>query len=57
MNEFGEGRKNVVNLTGGNSRSRAVLLRRLGWEAERGGNKEFDESIKDEVEYVLKNQG
>jgi nucleoside-diphosphate-sugar epimerase len=56
VNEFGEGRKNVVNLTGGNSRSRAVLLRRLGWEAERGGNKEFIESIKDEVEYVLKNQ-
>jgi nucleoside-diphosphate-sugar epimerase len=54
VSNYGQGRRNVVNLTGGNSRSRAVLLRKLGWEAKRGGNKEFVESIKDEVEYVLK---
>jgi len=53
VSKYGEGRKNVVNLTGGNSRSRAVLLRKMGWEAKRGGNKEFIESIKDEVEYIL----
>jgi hypothetical protein len=31
-----------------------VLLRRLGWEAKRGGNKEFIESIPDEVDAILK---
>jgi nucleoside-diphosphate-sugar epimerase len=51
--KFAPGRRNVVRMTGGNSRSRAVLLRKLGWEAKKGGNKEFIESIKDEVDYVL----
>jgi nucleoside-diphosphate-sugar epimerase len=51
---YGQGRRNVVNLTGSNSRSRAVLLRKMGWEAKHGGNKEFLESIKEDVEYVLK---
>jgi nucleoside-diphosphate-sugar epimerase len=51
---YGQGRRNVVNFTGSNSRSRAVLLRKLGWEAKHGGNKEFLDSIKDDVEYVLK---
>jgi nucleoside-diphosphate-sugar epimerase len=53
--KFAPGRRNVVRMTGGNSRSRAVLLRKLGWEAKRGGNREFIESIKDEVDYVLAN--
>lgn len=53
--KFPPGRTNVVRMTGGNSRSRAVLLRKMGWEAKNGGNKEFLESIKDEVEYVLHN--
>jgi nucleoside-diphosphate-sugar epimerase len=43
----------VVQMTGSNSRSRAVLLRKLGWEAKKGGNKEFFESIKDDVDYIL----
>lgn len=53
VSKYGEGRKNIINLTGSNSRSRAVLLRKLGWEAKQGGNKEFLESIKDEVDYAL----
>lgn len=55
VKKYGEGRRNVVNLTGTNSRSRAVWLRKMGWEAKRGGNKEFLESIKDEVDYALSN--
>jgi nucleoside-diphosphate-sugar epimerase len=56
VGKYGSGRRNVVNLTGSNSRSRAVLLRKMGWEAKHGGNKEFIESIKDEVEYVLQKE-
>lgn len=52
--EYGEGRRNIVNFTGSNSRSRAVLLRKLGWKPTRGGRKEFLESIQDEVEYALR---
>lgn len=51
--QYGGGRINVAQMTGGNSRCRAVLLRKLGWEAKRGGNKEFLESIKDDVDYIL----
>jgi len=47
------GTKNIVPMTGGNSRSRAVLIRKLGWEAKRGGNKEFLDSIKDDVDYII----
>lgn len=46
-------RRNALHMTGWNSRSRAVLLRRLGWEAKMGGNKEFLESIKDDVDFVI----
>jgi nucleoside-diphosphate-sugar epimerase len=44
---------NPIGMTGGNSRSRAVLVRKLGWWPKRGGNKEFIESIKGDVDYVL----
>lgn len=53
LQTFADLPRNLMNWTGGNSRARAVLLRNLGWEAERGGNKEFVESIKADVEYVL----
>ena len=42
-----------MRFTATNSRSKAVLVRKLGWEAKRGGNKEFIESIPGEVDYVL----
>ena len=45
-----------MEAAGTNSRSRAVLLRKLGWEATRGGTKEFLESIKDEVDYILQKE-
>lgn len=48
-----ENHKRLMRLTGTNSRSKAVLIRKLGWEAKRGGNKEFIESIPGEVDYVL----
>lgn len=44
---------NPIGMTGGNSRSRAVLMRKLGWSPKRGGNKEFIESIKGEVDYIV----
>ena len=44
---------NMIGMTGGNSRSRAVLLRKLGWSPRKGGSKEFIESIKDDVDYIL----
>lgn len=47
------GTMDIAQMTGGNSRSKAVLLRKLGWEAKRGGNKEFLESIKDDVDYIV----
>jgi len=44
----------IVRMTGSNSRCRAVLVRKLGWEAKRGGNKEFLESIKvHDINHVL----
>jgi nucleoside-diphosphate-sugar epimerase len=48
------GKYGISRMTGSNSRSRAVLVRRLGWEAKRGGNKEFLESISVDVDQVLK---
>lgn len=45
-----------IGMTGGNSRSRAVLVRKLGWSPKRGSNKEFIESIKGEVDYILGKQ-
>jgi nucleoside-diphosphate-sugar epimerase len=47
---------NRIGMTGGNSRSRAVLVRKLGWSPKRGSNKEFIESIKGEVDYILGKQ-
>jgi len=44
---------NPIGMTGGNSRSRAVLLRKLGWSPKKGGNREFIESIKGEVDHIL----
>jgi nucleoside-diphosphate-sugar epimerase len=44
---------NHIGMTGGNSRSRAVLVRKLGWSPKMGGNKEFVDSIKGDVDYVL----
>ena len=49
------GQLGIARMTGSNSRSRAVLVRKLGWEAKRGGNKEFLESIKVDIDHVLKN--
>jgi hypothetical protein len=49
------GSRGIARMTGSNSRSRAVLVRKLGWEAKRGGKKEFLESIKVDVDHVLKN--
>ena len=51
------GKRSLMPGTGGNSRSRAVLVRRLGWEAKRGSNKEFLKSIRDDVEHILKSVG
>ena len=53
VQQKGRGMRNAVHMTAWNSRSRAVLLRRLGWEAKMGGNKEFLESIKDDVDFVI----
>jgi len=47
------GQMGVARMTGSNSRSRAVLLRKLGWEAKRGGSKEFLESVKVDIAHVL----
>ena len=54
VQQGGGGRRNAILMTGGNSRSRAMLLRKLGWEAKMGGNKEFLESLKDDVDFVIK---